>query len=315
MSYASTPLVDCHTHTSFSDGHTTFKENVQAALAAGCRVLVSTDHLTLPASMDPTCEVSVAETELDAHHTAWEQARAIAHTLSGQGTTNTQLEMVYGFECDWYQGCEPYVAHWSTAATVRLGSVHWIGNPGDITAGAAHPGKPDDPALSVAYAGTAENEAGWIDDTVDQHLWQQLGPDEVWRRYVTTWCSACESPLNFDVMAHPDLAQRFSKTGFAASINLEPLWDKMVCCAHDTGRRIEISTASFRKGLDDYYPAQGLLERFCHAGVPITFSSDAHRAEDVCDGIRMAQRHAYEVGYRTFDIPHADGSWETVPLT
>mgnify|MGYP002520240327 CR=1 FL=1 len=31
----STPIVDCHTHTSFSDGASTFAENVQAAAAAG----------------------------------------------------------------------------------------------------------------------------------------------------------------------------------------------------------------------------------------------------------------------------------------
>ena len=42
------PLVDCHTHTSFSDGHASFEDNVRAAAAAGCRVMVSTDHLTLP---------------------------------------------------------------------------------------------------------------------------------------------------------------------------------------------------------------------------------------------------------------------------
>ena len=39
------PLVDCHTHTSFSDGHASFEENVRAAAAAGCRIMVSTDHL------------------------------------------------------------------------------------------------------------------------------------------------------------------------------------------------------------------------------------------------------------------------------
>lgn len=49
------PLVDCHTHTSFSDGHASFEDNVRTATAAGCRVMVSTDHLTLPSSMDANC--------------------------------------------------------------------------------------------------------------------------------------------------------------------------------------------------------------------------------------------------------------------
>ncbi len=52
------PLVDCHTHTSFSDGHASFEENVRAAAAAGCRVMVSTHYLTLPASMDANCEAA-----------------------------------------------------------------------------------------------------------------------------------------------------------------------------------------------------------------------------------------------------------------
>ena len=50
-------IVDTHTHTQFSDGVGTFEENFRAAADAGCRVIVSTDHLTLPACMDPAGEV------------------------------------------------------------------------------------------------------------------------------------------------------------------------------------------------------------------------------------------------------------------
>lgn len=46
------------------DGHASFEDNVRAAAAAGCRVMVSTDHLTLPASMDANCEVQVVEERL-----------------------------------------------------------------------------------------------------------------------------------------------------------------------------------------------------------------------------------------------------------
>ena len=74
------------------------------------------------------------------------------------------------------------------------------------------------------------------------------------------------------------------------------------------------ATAAPRKGLDDYYPATGLLRRFAHAEVPITFGSDAHRACDICWNIREAQAHAYDCGYRAFDIPHPTGEWESTPL-
>lgn len=120
------PLVDCHTHTSFSDGHASFEDNVRAAAAASCRVMVSTDHLTLPASMDANCEVQVTEGDLPAHRLAFEDARKLAAQIA------PELSFIYGFECDWYEGCEPLVDRWSQGAVVRLGSVHWIGNPGDI---------------------------------------------------------------------------------------------------------------------------------------------------------------------------------------
>ena len=298
------PLVDCHTHTRFSDGKTTFEENVRAAAAAGCRILVSTDHLTLPASMDPRGECMVAAGELAAHRAAFEQARNLAARIA------PQLELVYGFECDWYEGCEPLVEHWSEGAVFRLGSIHWLGDPGDIAAGtfgAVESG-------SVTAAGQPGSGTGTIDDGDDLHIWEELGPDELWRRYADAWCRACESPLAFSSMAHPDLAMRFVNEGFAPSIDLTPLWDRMATCARDTGRHIEVSTAGLRKTVGGYYPARGLLERFARAGVPITVGSDAHRACDICWGIRDAYRYAYECGYRSFDAPHADGSWETFEL-
>lgn len=296
------PLIDCHTHTSFSDGESSFEDNVRAAAEAGCRVMVSTDHLTLPASMDAPGEVQVLESELPAHRLAFERARALARQVA------PELEFIYGFECDWYRGCEPLVERWSEGAVVRLGSVHWIGDAGDITAGAAKaPG-----TGNVTPADPADAPNGWIDDNSDLHVWENLGVRGVWERYLDDWCAACESPPGFDVMAHPDLPMRFANEGLAPDFDLAPFWEQMAECAHDTGRRIEVSTAALRKGVGDYYPAEGLLRRFAHAEVPITFGSDAHRACDVCWGIRDAQAHAYECGYRAFDLPHASGEWETV---
>ncbi len=270
-------IVDTHTHTRFSDGVGTFEENADAAVAAGCAVLVSTDHLTLPRVMDPSGSVQVIEEELMEHRRSWEDAAAAHPTL----------ECVYGFECDWYPGCEGNVRRWSAGAQVRLGSVHWLGEVDD---------------------------GGWIDDVTDLRVWRELGPDGVWRRYVAAWCAACESPLAFDTMAHPDLPARMRGEGLVATIDLVPLWEEMVACARDTGRRVELSTAGWRKGVGDYYPSRALLERFCAAGVPITVGSDGHRPEDLCDGILGAYAHAWEVGYRSVEVPRADGSWEVMPL-
>lgn len=297
-------MVDCHTHTSFSDGTSTFEDNVRAAAAAGCQVLVSTDHLTLPQSMDPAQECQVSEARLADHRAAFRAARALAAEL------DPELELVYGFECDWYPGCEANVRRWSAGAGVRLGSVHWLGDPGDVGAGAAGAAGTE----GVAPAGRAGSGAGWIDDPEDRHVWDELGPDAVWRLYVDAWCDACESPLAFDVMAHPDLCRRFEAEGLAPTADVTPLWDQMAECARDTGRRIEVSSAGLRKSVGDCYPALGLLERFRRAGVHVTFGSDAHRARDVCQGLGKVAERALEAGYRTFDVPHADGSWESCAI-
>ena len=300
----STPLVDCHTHTSFSDGTSTFEENVRTAAAAGLAVMASTDHLTLPASMEATPDAQVPLARLAEHRAAFEQARELARDIA------PDLELVYGFECDWYPGCEPYVACWAEGATFTLGSVHWVGDPGDVTAGATgQPGTED-----VELAGQAGSGAGWIDFSDDKHVWDELGPDELWRAYVDAWCSACESPLSFSSMAHPDLPMRFVNDGCAATIDLAPLWERMAACAHDTGRHVEVSTAGLRKSCDCFYPAAGLLRAFARAEVPITVGSDAHRACDVGHACSRAYAYAAAAGYASVDAPRADGSWLTLPL-
>lgn len=299
------PLVDCHTHTNFSDGQATFEENVRAAAEAGCSVMVSTDHLTIPASMDIPGAVQVIESDLPAHRAAFRAARSLAADIA------PELEFIYGFECDWYEGCEKNVAKWSAGAQVRLGSVHWLGDPGDIRFASC---SKDAKMADIQPADLPGMGAGWIDDNTNLHMWEEFGADEIWRRYANTWCHACESPLNFDIMAHPDLAMRFVNEGYAPSINLAPLWQQMAECAHDTKRRIEVSTAGLRKTVQDYYPTRGLLEAFCKAEVPIAFGSDAHRSCDICWGIEDAYAYAASCGYRSFDIPHADGTWETSGL-
>ena len=300
----STPIVDCHTHTSFSDGESTFEENVRAAAAAGCAVLVSTDHLTLPASMEAVADAQVPHARLAKHRAAFEAARELAADIA------PGLELVYGFECDWYPGCEANVTAWSEGAVVRLGSVHWIGDAGDVTAGATG----DDGTEGVAPAGMPGTGTGWIDFSSDKHVWEELGADEVWRRYASAWCAACESPLEFDSMAHPDLAMRFANEGFAAATDLSPLWRQMAECARSCGRRVELSTAGLRKSVGAYYPNAALLREFARAEVPITVGTDAHVATDICWGVADAYRYAAAAGYRTIDVPHADGSWEKLEL-
>ena len=70
---------------------------------------------------------------------------------------------------------------------MRLGSVHWIGNPGDIAAGAAGAAGTE----NVARPDTPDSLCGWIDDDTNLHVWENLGVRGVWERYIDDWCRAC----------------------------------------------------------------------------------------------------------------------------
>ena len=262
-------LVDCHTHTLFSDGKATFRQNMRAAVSAGLATIACTDHLAHPAFMD----CAIAESRLD------EYAAEIRHMRE----EFPQLEIVHGFEADWYPGCEADIAATRGSATFLLGSIHYLDE----------------------FA---------IDWDEDMRAWEEWGADGVWHRYVDSWCEACFCPARFDSMAHPDLPRLMEPAGYAPTIALVPLWDRMAEAAHDAGVHVELSTAALRKNLSDYYPAEGLLRRFCQAGVPLTVGSDSHEASSIGFGIAEAYAHAARIGYRSIDVPTVDGGWRTIAL-
>ncbi len=262
-------LLDCHTHTFFSDGETSLEDNMRAATTAGLNIIACTDHLAHPDFMDCAIE------EMRIGEYAAEIAR--------MREMFPHLQIVHGFEADWYPGCEVDIAAVRGNATFILGSVHYLGE----------------------YA---------IDWDKDMRAWEAWGANGVWKRYVDAWCEACASPAHFDSMAHPDLPRLMEPAGYVPTLAMEPLWDHMAEAARAASVHVELSTASLRKNLDDYYPTEGLLRRFFEAGVPLTVGSDAHRAEQVGYGITEALAHAAHIGYTSVDVPTPDGGWRTVAL-
>ena len=267
------PIVDTHTHTRRSDGVASVIENAQAAHRRGCKVMCATDHLTISRELFPEDDYHVPEDELGALAEEIEAARAEV----------PEVEIVRGFECDWYEGCEADVRRWSAGATFLLGAVHYVGSQA-------------------------------VDDPDDKSLYEGHGANEAWRAYADAWCRACESPASFDSMAHPDLAMRFSREGCHVTCDLTGVFRQMAECAHDTGRHVEVSTAALRKGLGTFYPNHELLVMFREAEVPITVGSDEHRPQDVAWGIERVYAYAFSAGYESFDCPRADGSWTTFEL-
>lgn len=261
-------LVDCHTHTVFSDGKSTFAENLRAAAARGITTLACTDHWGRPEFVD----CSIEEARLP------EYAQAIAQVRE----EFPNIEVVHGLEADWYPGCAADLAETRGNATFLLGSIHYL----------------------------QEKALDWDED---MRIWEELGADALWQLYAEEWCKAATSNL-FDSMAHPDLPRLFWLSGYAPSINLEPLFNRMSEAAAAGNVHVEVNTAGLTKDFADFYPQGTLLAKFHAAGVPLTVGSDAHHCSRIGENIREAYRYALRLGYTTIDVPTAKGSWRTIGI-
>jgi histidinol-phosphatase (PHP family) len=160
------------------------------------------------------------------------------------------LPVVVGMEVDYYPGRMSAVSDLLAGYPfdVLLGSVHWLGT--------------------------------WMFDDLSSALamgeWDARDVDAVWDDYTRSLEELAGSDA-VDVLAHPDLCK---VTGRRPAVPDE-FYDRMAEAAAASGLAAEVSSAGWRKPVDEAYPAPPLLARFCAKGVPVTTASDAHGLADV----------------------------------
>jgi len=133
---------------------------------------------------------------------------------------------------------------------VLLGSVHWLGT-----------WRFDD-----------------LSDPVSMAQWSTRKVDTAWTDYVSAIEELAASGV-CDVLAHPDLV----KVAGHRPQHPEECWDRLTEAALSSGMAAELSSAGWRKPVNEAYPDRGLLERLVARGVPLTTASDAHSLPDVAD--------------------------------
>jgi histidinol-phosphatase (PHP family) len=162
-----------------------------------------------------------------------------------------QTSLSLGIEADYIPGAEDRMAALLEQHDFDyvLGSVHFIGNA----------------ALDL--------EGDW-------DIWRSGDVEKVWMRYFETLGEAARSGL-FDVLAHPDLVKVWGDPDRVPKRDLRFYYDAAMDGIADSDVAIEVSTAGFRKPVEEIYPARAFLEMCLEAGRPVALSSDAHSPNDL----------------------------------
>ncbi|ADN09855.1 histidinol-phosphatase [Sulfurimonas autotrophica] len=117
--------------------------------------------------------------------------------------------------------------------------------------------------------------------------------NEIWQKYFDTVESMANTKL-FDIVGHLDLIKVFK---FMPSKNITEIAKNALRAIKNNDMVLEINAAGYRKPIGEAYPSKELLEEAYKLNIPITFSSDAHKPEQVGMFDKEVTKLAKDVGY------------------
>lgn len=245
---------DYHTHTPLCRHAKGEPEAfVDAALRAGLSEYGISDHA--PQIPEPFDDWRMSLAEMPDYF-QW-ITRARKHAAS-------RLPVRAGLECDWFAGCEPWIADLAARFDwdYLIGSVHYLGD-WDF----------DNPK--------------WLG------RWAESDVDAVWSHYWATYAKMADSGI-FDILGHPDLVKKFSHIPAG---DLDRFYEPVIDTIAAAGSVIELNTAGWHKPCNEAYPTSRFLELACSAGIGLVISSDAHAPGEVGRDFSRAVTLAKAAGY------------------
>ncbi|MBO7124101.1 MAG: histidinol-phosphatase [Treponema sp.] len=256
-----------HTHTTFCDGKNTPKEMVEEALKKGFSILGFSSHSLYPHAADwhmPAKE----------HKNYFETIRSLAKEYSGK------IKIYAGLEADYIPtfACDFKWAYKEFSPDYIIGSVHYLtGKKGFFTVDG--PFTEVSEGLERVYGGDGKKAVCEYFDRQRQMMASQ----------------------KIMILGHADLIrirnERLKFFDEGASWYKKEL-KATAKAAAQAGVIVEINTGGIARGnLDDVYPSAEFLELFYKAGVPVTFSSDAHNAAALDAAFDRAELAAVRAGY------------------
>jgi len=123
--------------------------------------------------------------------------------------------------------------------------------------------------------------------------WEEQDIDEVWQKYFDTIEEMAKTKL-FDIVGHIDLIKVFK---FMPKGDIVKMAFNALLAIKAAGMVLELNVAGYRKKVEEPYPSRQLLEVVFTLNIPITFSSDAHKPEQVAMFNDEIVEMARSVGY------------------
>ena len=137
----------------------------------------------------------------------------------------------------------------------------------------------------------------WAFDHPDyKHGFDNRDIDEIYIRYAQILCEMVASRM-FDVVGHIDLVKIWGHR--PQRKKAVDYWQPVLKKIRNSAMVVEINSAGLRKPVGELYPASDLLEMMYAMNIPITFGSDAHRPEQMGEGLEQVYAAAQHAGYRT----------------
>jgi histidinol-phosphatase (PHP family) len=271
-------MIDLHTHHNRC-GHArgSLRDYVTTALDKGVKVLGLSDHTPMFAEEADHAlpPVAMPKSEFPSY---------IAEALALKEEFARSIEILVSTEADFFRGrVDPY--------SKALGRY-----PLDYVIGSVH-----------MFEGR---------DIFDTTRWETVEDSDrelaaVKGRYFRSVAECARSGI-FQVIGHVDaLKGNHPRLG---TVPAPAATDEMLRAIRESGAVMEINTSGGTKMHGGWYPEHDLLERAYHFGVPVTFASDAHDPERVCDQYPEVVRVLHDIGFRTWTV-FRRGAPRTVSLT
>lgn len=122
----------------------------------------------------------------------------------------------------------------------------------------------------------------------------------VYREYFQLIQQTAQNPL-IDGLAHLDLIKIF---GYRPTEDMTELYTETLDIIKQSGKTIELSTAGWRKPVDELYPSDQILQLIKQFDIPITVASDAHMPGHLGEGYGRLGEIVSHYGFAEVTVFH-----------